>query len=303
MATREFFPRTMRAAIRQRTRWVTGIVLQTWERHGWQGSAVQKYWLWRDRKGLIGNPISLLTNVVFLYGTARWWCGVPLAETPMVQVGGLFGLYRLVFRMLCVGRVYGPALALTAFLRLLVGNCINSAASFLALHQFLTAKWKDVPLVWLKTDHAYPSQAALAPPPMRLGDLLASNGYITPAQLEDALRSKPPDLRLGEHLVRLGMLDEKSLYEGLSLQRSIPQSRVEPATVTRAIARSLPAQVAARNKLVPVRVDVGKLLIAGPELPTPELREELERFTSLEVEFHLVTPTNYEELTSALLPA
>src|SRR6516162_8678003 len=34
MATREFFPRSARAAISQRTRWVTGIALQSWERHG-----------------------------------------------------------------------------------------------------------------------------------------------------------------------------------------------------------------------------------------------------------------------------
>ena len=28
----------------------------------WTGGLVQKYWLWRDRKGLLGNPVSLLTN-------------------------------------------------------------------------------------------------------------------------------------------------------------------------------------------------------------------------------------------------
>jgi hypothetical protein len=36
VATREYFPRSFRAAIRQRTRWVMGIALQGWERHGWR---------------------------------------------------------------------------------------------------------------------------------------------------------------------------------------------------------------------------------------------------------------------------
>ena len=54
VATREYFPQTFRAAVRQRTRWITGIALQTWDRHGWRGGYVVKYWLWRDRKGLIG---------------------------------------------------------------------------------------------------------------------------------------------------------------------------------------------------------------------------------------------------------
>jgi len=110
-------------------------------------------------------------------------------------------------------------------------------------------------------------------------------------------------LRLGEHLVACGRLDERALYEVLSLQRMLPQIRIEPDEVKRGVARSLPAKVVARHKLVPFRVDVGKLLVAGPELPTPELREDLGRFTSLEVEFHLMTPTNYRELVKELLPA
>ena len=32
IATREYFPRTVQTAIRQRTRWITGIALQCWER-------------------------------------------------------------------------------------------------------------------------------------------------------------------------------------------------------------------------------------------------------------------------------
>ena len=68
MATREYFPRTTKTAIRQRTRWVTGIALQCWERRGWTGSLRTRYWFWRDRKGLMANPLSLLTNFLFLTG-------------------------------------------------------------------------------------------------------------------------------------------------------------------------------------------------------------------------------------------
>ena len=60
LATREYFPKTRATAIRQRTRWVTGIALQTWQRHGWRGSAAEVYWFWRDRKGLLGNPLSFV---------------------------------------------------------------------------------------------------------------------------------------------------------------------------------------------------------------------------------------------------
>ncbi|HFB98071.1 MAG TPA: hypothetical protein ENJ62_02930, partial [Bryobacterales bacterium] len=45
MATREYFPRRFRDAVRQRSRWVTGIALQAWQRHGWPGRWRQRYWL------------------------------------------------------------------------------------------------------------------------------------------------------------------------------------------------------------------------------------------------------------------
>jgi bacteriophage N4 adsorption protein B len=44
IATREYFPRSFRTAVRQRIRWVTGICLQGWERIGWKGSLIDRYW-------------------------------------------------------------------------------------------------------------------------------------------------------------------------------------------------------------------------------------------------------------------
>ena len=55
--TREYFPRGFRAAVRQRTRWVIGNSLQAWERHGWPVG--QRFWLWRDRKGLLNHPLDV----------------------------------------------------------------------------------------------------------------------------------------------------------------------------------------------------------------------------------------------------
>ena len=74
VTTREFFPASWNAALRQRTRWVTGIALQGWQRFGWSGKPMEIYWLWRDRKGLLANPLSLAANLVFVYGlaTALW---------------------------------------------------------------------------------------------------------------------------------------------------------------------------------------------------------------------------------------
>src|SRR5262249_45927427 len=75
IATRAYFPRPFRAAVKQRTRWVMGIALQSWELHGWSDTMSQLYWFWRDRKGLVGAVASPAANAVFLYGAASWYGG------------------------------------------------------------------------------------------------------------------------------------------------------------------------------------------------------------------------------------
>ena len=303
MATREYFPHTMATAIRQRTRWVTGIALQTWDRRGWPGGPIQWYWLWRDRKGLIGNPASLLTNLLFLYGLGRWIFAGVVLDVPIMEAAALFGAYRALFRIAAVWRVFGWALAITSPLRILIGNVINSAATLFALKRFLTAKWNRRPLVWVKTEHAYPCQAALATRSWRLGEVLVSNGYMSHEELDAALGSRPAHVRLGEHLISCGLIDEDSLYEALSLQQGLPHTRVAANQVRKSVARALPKGLAEKHKLVPLKVDLGRLLVGGPELPTHAMREELSKYTALEVEFCLMTPGNYQELVSALLRA
>ena len=177
-ATREYFPRDLRAAVRQRTRWVMGIILQGWERHGWAGSWRQRYWWWRDRKGLLGNPFSTLTNIVWLYA----FVSGALPPSARVLYPGLLLLQSvfLAFRACACARIYGWRFALGVPLRTVVANGINTVSVFRAVARYLAARLRGEPLVWLKTDHAYPSRAALTalqPPLPELGwDVPAAAG-------------------------------------------------------------------------------------------------------------------------------
>jgi hypothetical protein len=67
------------------------------------------------------------------------------------------------------------------------------------------------------------------------------------------------------------------------------------------IARALPAAEARRWKVLPFQVRAGRLLVAGPELPTDPMRRELRKYTGLEIQFHFITPGNLRELTEELL--
>jgi adsorption protein B len=302
MATRELFPQTWRAALRQRTRWVTGIALQGWQSFGWRGKPGELYWLWRDRKGLLGNPLSLLSNFVFIYGlfTRLWLRATPLEAELAIATLSLQALRTLV-RIACCARIYGIVFALGVPIRAVGANALNTAATFQALVRFTYARAMSRPLKWLKTEHVYPTRAALMAHKRPLGEILTANGILSPAILTAALDTQPSGVRLGEHLVQLGHLTIDTIYESLSLQQGLPLATVDPTTIPSAVAHMLPHRLAAEWKVLPFRVEQGALLLAGPEIPTPSATAALEDFTSLELRFHLITPAKFAELAEALL--
>ena len=308
VATREYFPRDFRAAVKQRTRWVMGIALQGWERQGWRVPARQFYWLWRDRKGLVGNLLSPLTNLLFVWGVAGWLAGVCagcgwgawLWRDPLMVRASAVALaltaFQLVFRTAAVARIYGWRFASCVPLRAVWGNWVNGSATVLALWRYFSARLRGRPMAWLKTDHVYPGRAALMPHKRRLGEVLVARGSVSGVDLSAALAARAPGERIGECLLRLGKLTEEALYRALSAQQSLPLGK----PLRRAHA-ALPAAVARKWGIVPVEMRSGRLLVAGPELPTDEMTNELERYCQAEVRFQLVTPTDFRRLARGYL--
>jgi adsorption protein B len=314
LATREFFPRRFRLALKQRTRWVTGIAFQAWERHGWGREPWQWYWLWRDRKGVIGNPLSLYANLLFFYGLISYglahWQGVPwglgsavsgpLADTAL-WITSILALSQLAVRTACTARVYGAAFALWTPTRLLVGNLLNSLATANAFLQFANARLRNLPLVWVKTDHSYPSPASLTAHNRPLGEILVLGGYLDEAKLAWALESKPIDMPLGEYLVRVGLLTEHCVTGALSLQSGMPAEIVDPLQVPSRVARALPQRLQRERRLIAVKVESGQLHLASPTVPDDTVQEEIRKHTRLSPRFVLVTPNNYRQLCERLL--
>ena len=302
VATREYFPRSFRAALRQRVRWTMGICLQSWQKFGWRGSVGEVYWMWRDRKGLLTNPLSVLANLVALYGLAT---GMWLRVTPFaMQLAEVtFGLlcFRTLVRMSCVARVYGLGMALGVPVRAVYANVLNSAATIEAVRRYSWARLHGRPLKWLKTEHAYPHRDVLLSHKRRLGELLTSRGYIDGPTIERLLASCPPGVKLGTHLVNEGHLEMDVLYEMLSFQQGLPVVRIEQHEVRTAVARSLPEQVIRRWQVLPFRIAEGALFVASPDAPEPGLAKEVAAFTSLELRFHLIPQKEFESLLCALL--
>jgi adsorption protein B len=286
-ATREYFPRNWRAAVRQRTRWMTGNGLQAWERHGWgrplPGRWTQAWFFWRDRKGLWGSWIGLASNMLFLACAAEWaaarlvgaeWrAGAVLAASPWLALllGCNLALFaeRVAMRIWCTARIYGWTFAVGAPVRMVWGNAINAAASARACWQFLRSRWTGVPLRWLKTEHYYPSLESLKVQKPAFAAAAASGPDFS------AERSQWQAVSFGSGSGTL------SAHDATRRETRQPPQEI-PAPALR-LARSLPRDVRDRMGLVPLRVRDGCPEVACAEPLDGQRLTQLNRFTALPV--------------------
>ena len=300
LATREYFPLRFEKAIRQRSRWITGITLQSWELHTAWETFGSLYWFWRDRKNLIGNLVSPLVNLITAYGMARGGLPFDGLTRRAISVAVILMTLQTGIRMLCSARVYGWTFACGVPVRTVWGNCMNGVATLQAIQTYASAKVHGRPLRWVKTEHAYPSRSALVEHRRPLGEILIGSGFLDPHTLNAALANKPEGRRLGTHLLKTGVISEEDLYTAISLEQNLPVGK--PDVVSQPVTRSFPAEVSRRWQVLPFKVVAGSLYVAGPEPPTDEMNEELRGFSSMEIRFQLVTPTDFEKLKQEYLP-
>jgi len=303
VATREFFPQKFWNSVRQRTRWVTGIALQSWERNGWHGSWRTRYWFWRDRKGLIGGPLGMLTTLMYLAACILRpdWAQVPHFVQIMIAVNTALGIYRIAFRMGCVMRVYGGGMAVMAPLRISWSNWINGLATIRAVAYYLAARLQGQPLPWTKTTHEYPSRVALLGHAMRLGEILIQNRVVGNETIARAIARKPERQRLGEYLIQTGVINEEQLYEALSLQQQLPLVAPGPLSIPRKVARALPTHFMRDWKVIPLAIDDDGFHLCTPEPPSIALIAELERHIRLAIRFHLMPGSRFDVLAAEVL--
>jgi adsorption protein B len=310
LATREYFPRRWSQAVRQRSRWVAGNCLQGWEHHGWRGPWQQAWFLWRDRKGLWGSPLSLLCNLVLLAGVIAWGLhllrGGPWVISSVVRLRPwlawvlalnlCFVGLRLPVRMAVSGRIYGWSFALWAPVRLLWGNFINAAATLRALQVYAASKLGGRRLAWTKTSHAYPTPGSLLAHKRTLPEVFEFLGF-GPAQFyEQALAARPASTPAADFFLTAGLVTEEQFMDALCLQQSLPRVHLSPASISPRTRRTIPQEAIRSWRVLPFRVEDGTLHVASAAVPTDEMISHLRLFTRLEIRFHLISPREFEEL-------
>ena len=124
------------------------------------------------------------------------------------------------------------------------------------------------------------------------GELLIERGRLKPEQLNEALASRQPRERLGQTLVRLGLLDERDVVELLGEQFSLPIADAETLSKAEADAVAIVPEHLARQSLVLAlrRSDSTLEVAVGDPLDVVSL-DHLRALTGCQLKIWLARPT------------
>ncbi len=169
VATREFFPKSLSASIKQKTRWVYGINFEAMHKLGWGGDVWDVYFFFRDRKGIITNflpPISLMFWVLIAFNM------IDLTQLPSelettfqvsLDLNVLALAIRYLTRVAACRQVYGIYDLLGVAVRWPVALFVNMMAVWRAWKTYLgESAYATKPIVWSKTDHELPDDLTAA---------------------------------------------------------------------------------------------------------------------------------------------
>ena len=246
VTTRSMFPNTFKTAVKQKTRWILGITMQSVRFRDiflTKGlPLVGRYSLYKDLKAKVGNLLVLVGYPVLIYffvslflplqpvfpfGSLSWWLSL--------VVSGMM-LERQLFRGIAIYNVYGMRSVFFACLfppilpiRLIWGNIINMVSTIRAFRQkYFSGKKKvkklrsvgganPTQIKWAKTDHVFLEKKTLLRYRRTIGDIMLERGYISTDVLGKALKSAERNgERIGAYLLKHDLIKEDELLDALS---------------------------------------------------------------------------------------
>ncbi|MBV8490459.1 MAG: phage adsorption protein NrfB [Candidatus Eremiobacteraeota bacterium] len=290
VATREYFPDTFATAVRQRTRWIAGISFQAWRDAGWAGSWFTRYTLYRDRKGILSNLFVFAGYAGFAGSAAiAAWAAVDHHIVP-VAIGEawqwdvlhfVIGItaVRLLQKCYFVGRLYGPLHGLLSVLRVPWGALINGVATARAAMQVVRSMATGRAIRWAKTQHAFPTVEGLEEFRLRLGEVLIDGGLANAAEVEAAMTQRREGERIGETLVRLGLVTARGLATAIAAQIGADDGRGDDLVPGSDVADRCTLEDARRWSMLPLGFEDDRLRVAVDGAPSDEAEIALRTMT------------------------
>lgn len=284
----EYFPDTFTAAVRQKSRWIMGIIYQGWSSIRRNKGFWFNYFLWRDRRGALSHFVAFVA--VLLFVQALLLIAYEAIVTESYQFLSMFARYewiyylllinlalilnRLAHRFYFVARAYGILQGVLSMPRMIWSNVINFVANLRAIRVFAASKNRKR-LQWDKTEHDYPHLGGATRVP--LAQILMDRGDLDKDGLVHSLLERRFGERLGRTLLRLGLVEPEALAAALAQQAGLEWESVDPETLNEALIAKLPRRWATRYGVVPIREE-GQLLVVAAEGPLPPVaRNALQR--------------------------
>lgn len=282
ICVREFFPDTIATSVRQKARWIIGIVFQGYVTHRWTKSWTLNYFLWRDRKGILTNFISFAANLIFFQVVLIWlyellWPDAYrflsiFAESELLVFLLWFNIFlmvnRLVQRTIFVTNYYGLVQGLLSLPRMLLGNFINFLANWRALKQ-VVGQGSPRRMAWEKTTHDFPALDEVSRTRRMIGQILVSKQYISEDRLIQALNNKPDGMKIGTWLVHSGEISAQALADGLAEQSGVTLRAIDAYQLTPAVIDEVPASIALHYAVLPLSATDTHLTLASESTLSP----------------------------------
>jgi type IV pilus assembly protein PilB len=121
--------------------------------------------------------------------------------------------------------------------------------------------------------------------PSRLGEILLQSKIITPEQLKEALEiQRREGGRLGQHLMKLGYVNEEQITQILSSQYGIPAVNLSKLEINPEITNLVPADVCQKYMVIPIQRVGATLTIAMVDPTNVFALDDIKFMTGLNVE-------------------
>jgi type IV pilus assembly protein PilB len=135
----------------------------------------------------------------------------------------------------------------------------------------------------------------------KLGEILIEGGLLTQKQLEQALPfQKKSNLKLGQFLVREGIVNESQIVDLVSTQLRLEKYRPDQYTIDVDLANLLPAEIAHKYQAAPIQKNGLLLTIAMMDPLDINALDAIEVYTNCEVEAIICTEQHLNQLLSSL---
>ncbi|UTV26640.1 glycosyl transferase family protein [Photobacterium atrarenae] len=301
VCVREHFPDTYHTAVRQKSRWIIGIVFQGFKTHKWTKDWRVNYFLWRDRRGLVNNTagflamlllLQLLSLLIYSYlsdDSYRFMAIITddLLTRTLLYINTLLLLNRLLQRFYFVSQYYGYREGGLSLLRILWGNIINFSANLRALYQVLQ-QGDPRRVAWDKTEHYFPSvdtESRKVP----LGQILVEHGHLSQARLDRAVLDCPPYQRLGTYLVCTRQVTNHALSMAIAEQYHAGYQACDPFTLDESLIALLPKKLALKYAALPIALDNNTVILGKEAALSPVALAAIERRIKRPVQWVITT--------------